>query len=225
MRLPDPNRFEQSYIARKGFFYFPSRICAKPIETPLRSEVVAVESERELVRIEHTYTTQQLAEVLQIGRSTLNKYSRSLEENGYIFIKGENEKRAYTEHDIVALRQLMAYFDRGMAYDSAIKSVASQYKRTGNTQIAIAATQQSIMSEALDNRYVALEEKLEKLVEMNKTLFVRLDDQEQYIRRALTDRDAQLIAALREMREDRQQLAAALETEKKKSLWSRLFGK
>ena len=34
----------------------------------------------EIVRMENTYTTQQLAGILDIGRSTLNKYSRSMEE-------------------------------------------------------------------------------------------------------------------------------------------------
>lgn len=132
--------------------------------------------------MENTYTTQQLAEILDIGRSTLNKYSRSMEEAEYTFIKGENDKRAYTEHDIKALRQLQAYLSRNMAYDSAIKSVSAQFRRVGNVQIAMPATYGNQDESDAIERYEALEAKVDDLIEMNRALFARLDERDNAIR-------------------------------------------
>lgn len=136
----------------------------------------------EIVRMENTYTTQQLAEILDIGRSTLNKYSRSMEEAEYTFIKGENDKRAYTEHDIKALRQLQAYLSRNMAYDSAIKSVSMQFRRVGNVQIAMPAMHGNEGDSFAIERYEALEAKVDDLIEMNRALLARLDERDNAIR-------------------------------------------
>lgn len=97
--------------------------------------------------IEITYPANKVAETINIGRSTLNKYSRSLEEHNYIFYKDERGNRAYTEHDIVTLRHLKELLDKSVTYDDAISTVAGKYRRelkSGSevsTEVAIPATQ------------------------------------------------------------------------------------
>lgn len=79
--------------------------------------------------IELTITAQKVAESLGIGRSTLNKYSRSLEEAGYIFIKDDRGNRAYTERDIITLRHTITLLSKGITYEKAMSDAALKYAR------------------------------------------------------------------------------------------------
>lgn len=123
-----------------------------------------------IVRIDRTYTTQQVAESLGIGKSTLNKYSRSLEEEGYSFFKDDSDRRAYLERDLVALRELKVILSKNMDYDSAIKSISIKHSRdVSNLQVAIPAT--------LDfDRYVEQHEQLIKIVLEQNQKIDRLTD-------------------------------------------------
>ncbi|MGP3788614.1 MULTISPECIES: hypothetical protein [Paenibacillus] len=90
------------------------------------------------------YSTVQLATTLKIGRSTVNKYARSLESAGYVFMKDEKEHRAFTDHDIIAFKALIDLLTRGAEYDSAVEATVSSYSRTNNSDsVALVATSDS----------------------------------------------------------------------------------
>ena len=74
------------------------------------------------------YSTQQVADTLNIGRSTVNKYARGLEKANYNFKKDEKVQRAFTEHDLVMFRALVELLSRCVHYDSAIKAISMRYK-------------------------------------------------------------------------------------------------
>ncbi|MDH6374904.1 biotin operon repressor [Paenibacillus sp. PastF-3] len=78
--------------------------------------------------LKYLYNTAQLATTLNIGRSTVNKYTRSLEEAGYEFLKDGNNHRTYGEHDIITLRALMELLARGVDYGSAVIDTVARYK-------------------------------------------------------------------------------------------------
>lgn len=78
--------------------------------------------------LKYLYNTAQLATTLKIGRSTVNKYTRSLEDAGYEYLKDGYGHRSYAEHDIIALRALIELLARGVDYGSAIKDVVARYK-------------------------------------------------------------------------------------------------
>lgn len=78
--------------------------------------------------LRYLYNTAQLATTLNIGRSTVNKYTRSLEDAGYEYLKDGYGHRSYAEHDIIALRALLELLARGVDYGSAIKDIVARYK-------------------------------------------------------------------------------------------------
>lgn len=87
------------------------------------------------------YSTQQVADTLKIGRSTVNKYARSLEDEGYNFKKGENDRRAFTEHDLIMFRALVDLLDRGVQYDSAISTIALRYNTNQDAHLPVAVNE------------------------------------------------------------------------------------
>lgn len=95
-------------------------------------------------RLEFVYGTQQVAKFMNIGRSTVNKYARSLEDAGYPFTKDEKEHRSYTEHDLLTFRSLIDLLSRGVDYDSAVNTIAVRYRRyVGSDTVALVATPSS----------------------------------------------------------------------------------
>lgn len=165
-------------------------------------------NERKEIQIEQTYTTQEVADTLGIGRSTLNKYSRSLESSGYTFLKDELNRRAYLEKDFEALKELKHLLDKKTEYDSAINAVASKYKEEKNSQIASVATPDP-------GRYEEIDKKLDTLIGLNEKLTERLDRME----KREQERNENLTLMLRNQLETRKLLAAAQEEKKEKKWW------
>lgn len=118
---------------------------------------------------EQAYSTQQVADQLNIGKSTVNKYSRSMEENGYRFTKDDSERRAYIEGDIIALRELMSLLEKGVTYDSAIKAVVARFSKDNTNSIAPLATQ----NKRYDSRYMELEQQIQALARVVQDLQLR----------------------------------------------------
>lgn len=133
-----------------------------------------------------TWWSRELAEHLDIGASTLRKWSLELEKAGYVFLRDEHGRRAYVEHDALALRQFKKYLDGGMSYDSASKAVLADYLRNDSAAITLSARSEFPQEQRDDERYEALEakidaqaEQIEQLIEMNRQLVQRLDDERQ----------------------------------------------
>lgn len=194
-----------------------------------------------------TWWSKDLARYLDIGESTLRKWCLELEKAGYTFLRDEHNRRTYIERDALALRQMQQLLTDGHSYDSASSTVANQYLRVDSlSQVTGSANPKVTVNDALEERYLAIPNEIDelragmveltdlsrqqvdminKLVEMNQALFQRLDEQQQYIEQSLNVRDERLTEALREMREERLQLAAAAEEHRKKPVWKRLLGK
>lgn len=118
--------------------------------------------------IGHVYTTQQIADTLSIGRSTVNKYARSLEDQGYAFTKGENGRRAFTEHDLIMFRALLELMDRGVKYDLAISTIVSRYAMNPDTKSSVVSSQNVSMESKLNDLTVAvqmLSERVESIID------------------------------------------------------------
>lgn len=92
-------------------------------------------------KMKYAYTTVQVATALNIGRSTVNKYARSLEEAGYYFVKDDKERRTFVDHDIVAFRAFLDLLHRGVEYDRAVKATVERYKwHEHSDALALSAT-------------------------------------------------------------------------------------
>lgn len=167
---------------------------------------------------EKTYWTKDISDNLSIGTSTLRKWCLLLEENGYLFLRDEHGRRAYTEHDAIALRKFKELTtEKAMSLENASIAVISAFKRAQNDDITLSATQQFPRP---DERYKMLENKFEEYAEQqkafNQALLERLDEQQEYIENSLKVRDERLMQTLNEVLETKRLLAAAQEQPKKK---------
>ena len=100
--------------------------------------------------LKYLYSTSQLATTLNIGRSTVNKYARSLEEAGYEFLKDGNGYRTYAEHDIIAFRALAELLVRGVDYGRAIIDTVARYKPNSRSEaVVLPATLHSVQDAAM----------------------------------------------------------------------------
>ncbi|MFP7202642.1 hypothetical protein SFC08_16855 [Lysinibacillus halotolerans] len=52
---------------------------------------------------EKAYWNSEVSKILGVGESTLRKWCISLEKNGYEFLRGKKDSRAFTQHDLNAL--------------------------------------------------------------------------------------------------------------------------
>lgn len=175
-----------------------------------------------------TYWSREIADTLGIGTSTLRKWCLLLEDKGYNFLRDEHDRRAYTEHDAIALRKMKELTDhRGMTLENAAIAVISTFNRSAGDSVTLSAPP---VYERSSERHNELTDKLNELIEhterqtaFNKALLERLDEQERRLESALKRRDEMLVQTLRDELNETKQIAAAQEDERKKGLFSRLF--
>lgn len=192
---------------------------------------------------EKAYTTKEISLALDIGTSTLRKWCLALEENGYEFLRTENQKRLFVERDLVALR----YFQKlvqgeNFSLENAAKVVTSRYKGEASESRTPSVLPENEMKEqdferSFERSFDLIQQLLEKaerqeqfnqeLLRFNRELIQRLEEQQKYIEESLKKRDELLMQSLKESMETRKMIAAAKEEDekKKKGFWSRLFGK
>jgi DNA-binding transcriptional MerR regulator len=169
---------------------------------------------------EKAYTTKEVSITLDIGDSTLRKWCLSLEKNGYNFIRNDQNKRLYTDRDLVALRHFqMLVQQNNFPMENASLVVASRFQGEASesgTGIVLQNNEENIRS---TKRYEALEKKLDEQQELIKALIKRLEERDE-------QRDQMLMQHMREIQETKQLLLSSKEEEDKdKGFFARLFGK
>lgn len=165
---------------------------------------------------EKVYWNHEMAERLGIGESTLRKWCIELEKNGYIFIRGTMDSRAFTVHDLTALnhfKELIKVEKRTKT--DASKLVVERFKREegseGTTPIPMENDNRSV--EKLEKMVEKLLEKQENQEKFNQALIERLEQQDRYIKESIEKRDRLLLENIRKNQEEQ---AAAREEEKQK---------
>ena len=188
---------------------------------------------------EPVFLTKEVSERLEIGDSTLRKWSISLENAGYKFIqkeKGDITIRAYRERDITALLRYRELIQSKMeTMDSVAKIIISEFG-SGTNKNDEERSGSLIVTEALPTPLTVYEEAFQTFIErqndVNRELLAKqqeliermeqkLDDQQRYIQETLEKRDQVLMATMRELMEQRRIEAA----EQNQSFWRRLFKK
>jgi DNA-binding transcriptional MerR regulator len=198
---------------------------------------------------EKALTSKDIAAMVGIAESTVRKYAAALEDAGYPFTKdgaGEKAPRIFTEGDAMVMRHLKDLREKtNIPVEQAAQLISSKHPK-GMTQVAafddIAQKADLNMiinsiNERHDERYTALEEKVNVLLEFNKALLERLEERENSLQnlteivteqksisaagesrqeQRLREHDEKLTEVLREIREAKQQAG--------KSVWSRIFG-
>lgn len=179
--------------------------------------------------IDGIYSPKDMTDILNIGDSTLRKWCIALEEQGYCFSRTENNKRLFTDNDLIVLkhfRQLVQV--QNMNINNASILIATKYKDIKGTSFQSENSKND--NRSLNTDFSRLFGEIEHLKELNKQLLLRINEQNEYIFNRLnnmedriTKRDERLMQVLRETQETQKLIAAA--TEKKKGFWKKLFKK
>jgi hypothetical protein len=186
-------------------------------------------------KIEKAYWNNEVASELEIGESTLRKWCIELEENGYTFIKGAMDSRAFTDLDLAALKYFKQLL-KGKKHtkEQASKIVVEKFKREGGNERTTPIPMENTRS--IENLEVMMKDLLErsrqqeeinhvlleqtkKQEEFNRLLVQKLEQQEQYIKESIEKRDKLLLENIRSSQEQ------AATIEKKKTSWiKKIFG-
>lgn len=184
----------------------------------------------ELVAKEKTYSNKEIAALLGIGLSTLRKWSALLEQSGYSFPRDGRSRREYRQMDAIALRKMKELTkENAMSLEDAAMTVASSMQRPPampdqKLPAATSLIQRSPRSyEALEQKVDSLVEHIQKQDAFNLALLERLDKQEKYISINLKERDRRLTKAMNDILETKVAMAALQDSQRKKSIWHRLF--
>jgi hypothetical protein len=188
---------------------------------------------------EPVFLNKEVSARLEIGDSTLRKWSMSLENAGYQFIKkekGDITIRVYRERDVTAfLRYKELIQSKVETMDSVSKIIVSEFgegmdendqERTGSLLVTDTfPTPLSVYEVAfqtfIERQNEVNREWMAKQQELIDRMKQRVDDQQKYIQETLEKRDHALMGTIRELMEQRRIEAA----EQNQSFWRRLFKK
>ena len=137
---------------------------------------------------------------LGIGDSTLRKWCLALEAHGYQFSRTDNNKRIFTENDLVVLRYFRNFVKvQNFSMDNAATIVVSKFKEEPSTE------------ENAENNVPALRDSgeviqhlldyIERQEEFNQQLLKQLDEQQKHFNEQLAQRDEMLLKTFRESKE------------------------
>lgn len=151
-------------------------------------------------KFEDAYWGKEIAEILQIGDSTLRKWCLSLENQGHIFMRGQHNSRAFVERDLLILRRMKELIqNKGITLETASEIVISRFNQTEGTASVL---QNELLLDILERQ--------ERLEEQNKHFLLMLEEKQNYINNSLDKRDFQLMQALKESQETKKLIASTL---------------
>lgn len=157
------------------------------------------------------YWTHEVAKELGVSDSTLRKWCHALEGNGYRFVKGEGDARAYTGHDIEVLRyfKMLVKEKKSTKENAAIATVEKfgQGVLHGGTP-PVQGEKDSVPGHST----IEVIQEMAKSIEDIKQ---QLNAQMEFNKRLIERMDQQNLNHLREIQETRKQLAVT----KKKNWW------
>lgn len=176
---------------------------------------------------ENIYNASDVATLLNLKLSTLRKYASVLENAGYKYHKNNKGHRGYFDHDVIALRKLIELKSSpDMTLVQSANAVMSWVKEKNvspNDTTDVAPKERHISYDTFKEFQVNQEEKIQQVIDLNKELLTRLDQQQEYLDNRLKQRDEQLMNALNQSLETKKQIASEKEEPRKTNFFKRLF--
>lgn len=162
---------------------------------------------------ERAYWTHEVAKILSIGESTLRKWCIELEKNGYIFIKGVKDSRAFTDHDIKALtyfKELMKVHNKTKeeASDIVSRKFSRKEVNEGTTPVPMEYTRSD---DVLHKKLDEVLKELNTMKQINIELLKRLDNREQLIDKLIEQQKEENRLLIEEVQKSRTEQSATKE--------------
>jgi DNA-binding transcriptional MerR regulator len=183
------------------------------------------------------YAAKEVTELLGIGGSTIRKWCLALEEQNYSFIRTDQNKRMFTEKDLVVLKQFQLLVqNKHLSINTAAEVIASKYSTSQNevfsnesetersTELSLFSYEALIeQNKSLNKTIEIMQTDIEQLKTMNIELFNAFNEQSKYIKEQNEDikkhinkYDSLLMQSIRESQEAKQLQLERQEEEKKK---------
>lgn len=159
--------------------------------------------------LERSYWSREIADLLQISDSTLRKWCLLLEKEGYKFLRDDKNNRAFTDHDVIALRKFQELTkDKHVTLENATTIVVSMYSERAVTLPVMPK------EDRYEERFAEMEKQLNQLIQYN--------EKQDAFNRALIEKLDQRNDQLNEFIQIyRQQLEAPKEKKKWYQFWIR----
>lgn len=185
------------------------------------------------------YSANEVIEVIEIGSSTLRKWCLALEEHNYNFVRTDQNKRMFSDKDIVVLKQFKILVkNKNLSINNAAEIISNKYSSDPDEVFSSESevehppevfSYETMMEQAALFSSQTVEElktEIEQLKSLNKEVLEAFNEQNKYIKEHLEKRDEQLLQALRDSQETKKLLLDHQEKEsnKKKGFFG-LFGK
>lgn len=144
---------------------------------------------------EKAYWNKDVSRLLGIADSTVRKWCLALERNGYTFIRGHKESRAFLKHDINALKHFQDLTKVGsFTIEQAAKIVVEQYSDRRDSDITASVPSTNERSESVAETYlkklVELQQEQVEInkeqIDINKELLKRLSERDKLIEEQLS---------------------------------------
>lgn len=181
-------------------------------------------SNNDIEYTERAYSTSEVATMIDIAVPTVRKYAQSLESQGYMFIRtkgtGKHQARLFVEKDVTALRYLKDVREKGNTTVEQATSIVIE--RFGKGAIQSIRGNDIAELQPYNEQYNELKELIHNQNDLIKGLTDRLDQQQEYIKNRIEERDKLLMKSLNEMMETKKQIATA---EENKGFFARLFNR
>lgn len=159
-----------------------------------------------------TYSAKHVAMTLGIALSTVRKHCSMLESHGYTMSRNEEDFRIFYEHDIAVLRRLGEESKKGRKLDDIAMELAERQQEKNN----IKGNPPTPSDASLIRTLIEKIDILTKMFEASEASREEERRMTQMLLRKLEAKDQEVI----EMREE---VAAAVEKEEKKSFFKRFF--
>lgn len=154
--------------------------------------------------MEKAYWNHEVAQRLNMGKSTLRRWCLELEKQGYTFSKGEQDSRAFLGRDVLMLEKIKQLQNQGQKLENAIKQAISEQEQ-------VPPIPQN-PPRSLDSTDIDLQREREQLKkELLEGIKQELLTSEQRIFQRLEERDQVLMQHVREIQETKKLMAAVQE--------------
>lgn len=174
------------------------------------------------------YDTVAVSNILGVQESTIRKYCALMQKHHYEFNKNSVGHRIFYKKDIETIKKIVDLKNASSyTLTQAVKTVLESDIEPIDDITDMDAITNPDYTKLLDEFQGYKKEQMafnKEQMEFNKKLFEQVQNQEQYIKNSLENRDQKLMLALKESMESRRELAAAVVTEleeaqKNKKTW------
>lgn len=172
------------------------------------------------------YDTATVSRILGVQESTLRKYCSLMQKHNFEFNKNSVGHRVFYKKDIEVIKRIVDLKNASsMTLNQAVKTILDSNINDIDDITDIDSVSNPDLSRLLDEFTAYKNEQMKfnkEQREFNKKLIEQLQQQDQYIKNNLEERDKKLMISMKESMESRRQLAAAIEAveqRKKRKPW------